>query len=94
VTVQLNEEIDQPLAIWHEHFAGERFVEISEQLPTLRDVVHRNAVRITVRKAAGLRTPTLVLLSAIDNLMKGAAGQALQNANVSLGLPEGMGLPL
>lgn len=94
VTVQLNEEIDQPLAIWHEHFAGERFVEISEQLPTLRDVVHRNAVRITVRKAAGLRTPTLILLSAIDNLMKGAAGQALQNANVSLGLPEGMGLPL
>ncbi len=94
VTVQLNDEIDQPLAIWHEHFAGERFVEISEQLPTLRDVVHRNAVRITVRKAASLRTPTLILLSAIDNLMKGAAGQALQNANVSLGLPEGMGLPL
>ncbi len=63
-------------------------------MPALRDVVHRNAVRITVRKAVGLRTPTLILLSAIDNLMKGAAGQALQNANVSLGLPEAMGLPL
>jgi len=94
VTVQLNEEIDQPLAIWHEHYAGERFIEITDQLPTLREVVHRNVVRITVRKTVGLRTPTLVLLSAIDNLMKGAAGQALQNANVSLGLPEGMGLPL
>lgn len=94
VTVQLTEEIDQPLAIWHEHYAGERFIEITDQLPTLREVVHRNVVRITVRKTVGLRTPTLVLLSAIDNLMKGAAGQALQNANVSLGLPEGMGLPL
>ena len=94
VTVQLTEEIDQPLAIWHEHYAGERCIEITDQLPTLREVVHRNVVRITVRKTVGLRTPTLVLLSAIDNLMKGAAGQALQNANVSLGLPEGMGLPL
>ncbi len=93
-TVQLTEEIDQPLALWHEHFAGERFIEISDQLPALRDVVRRNAVRITVRKAAGLRTPTLIVLSAIDNLVKGAAGQALQNANVSLGLAEGMGLPL
>lgn len=94
VTVQLTEELAQPLAIWHEHFAGERFVEVTDQLPQLRDVVRRNAVRLTVRKAAGMRVPTLILLSAIDNLVKGAAGQALQNANVSLGLPEGMGLPL
>ncbi len=93
-TVQLTEEIDQPLALWHEHFAGERFIEISGDLPALRDVVRRNAVRITVRKAAGLRTPTLIVLSAIDNLVKGAAGQALQNANVALGLAEGLGLPL
>ncbi len=94
VTVQLTDELPQPLALWHEHFAGERFVEVTEQLPQLRDVVRRNAVRITVRKAEGMRVPTLILLSAIDNLVKGAAGQALQNANVSLGLPEGMGLPL
>lgn len=94
ITVQLTEELEQPLAVWHEHFAGERFVEITEHFPALRDVAHRNAVRITVRKVWGVRTPTLVVLSAIDNLVKGAAGQALQNANVSLGLPEAMGLPL
>ncbi len=94
ITVQLTEELGQPLAIWHEHFAGERFIEITEQLPALRDVAHRNTVRITVREAHGLRTPTLIVLSAIDNLVKGAAGQALQNANVSLGLPEELGLPL
>lgn len=93
-TVQLREEIDAPLALWQEHFAGERFVEVREALPAIRDVVHRNAVRITVRKASGLRTPTLIVLAAIDNLVKGAAGQALQNANVSLGLAEGLGLPL
>lgn len=93
-TVQLREEIDAPLALWQEHFAGERFVEVREALPAIRDVAHRNAVRITVRKASGLRTPTLIVLAAIDNLVKGAAGQALQNANVSLGLAEGLGLPL
>ena len=36
----------------------------------------------------------MVVLSAIDNLIKGAAGQAVQCANLALGLPEGAGLPL
>ena len=76
----------------HEHFAGERFIEVADELPTLREVAHRNAVRITVRKAHGLRTPTLIVLSAIDNLMKGAAGQAVQNMNLMFGLSEGLGL--
>ena len=37
---------------------------------------------------AHVRTPTLLVFSAIDNLMKGAAGQAVQNANLMLGLEE------
>jgi len=41
----------------------------------------------------GTRTPTLIVTSAIDNLVKGAAGQALQNANLMLGLEETLGLP-
>ncbi|MBC7898349.1 MAG: N-acetyl-gamma-glutamyl-phosphate reductase [Cytophagaceae bacterium] len=93
ITVQLTEELPDPLRIWDEHFAGEPFVEITPHLPALRDVVHRNVVRITARKAAGQRVPTLILLSAIDNLVKGAAGQAVQNANVSFGFAEGAGLP-
>jgi N-acetyl-gamma-glutamyl-phosphate reductase len=92
-TVQLADGLDDPLALWRSHFAGERFVEVTEQLPALRDVVRRNAVRMTVRVASGMRRPTLVILSAIDNLVKGAAGQALQNANVALGIPEPTGLP-
>jgi N-acetyl-gamma-glutamyl-phosphate reductase len=50
-------------------------------------------VRIAVRQVSGVRQPTVLVFAAIDNLVKGAAGQAIQNANVSLGLDETMGLP-
>jgi N-acetyl-gamma-glutamyl-phosphate reductase len=93
VTVQLNAPIDDPLDLWSRRFAGEPFIEVTPDLPTLRDVQHRNIVRMTVRNAAHMRTPTLILLSAIDNLVKGAAGQAIQNANVSYGFAETAGLP-
>jgi N-acetyl-gamma-glutamyl-phosphate reductase len=48
---------------------------------------------MSVTKAATVRHPTLIIISAIDNLIKGAAGQALQNANLLLGLSEQAGLP-
>jgi N-acetyl-gamma-glutamyl-phosphate reductase len=81
------------LAPWRAAYPGEPFVELSEELPSLRDVARRNVVRIAVREVAGLRHPTLLVFSAIDNLVKGAAGQALQNANLALDLPETLGLP-
>jgi N-acetyl-gamma-glutamyl-phosphate reductase len=93
ITVPLTTQLDDPLAPWREDFAGEPFVEIDPEPPTLRDVVRRNIVRISARHVAGVRQPTLLVLSAIDNLMKGAAGQAVQNANVVLGIEEPMGLP-
>jgi N-acetyl-gamma-glutamyl-phosphate reductase len=93
ITVQLTHELQRPLAVWEAHFAGEPFVEVTEELPALRDVVHRNVVRISARTAANQRVPTLTVLAAIDNLVKGAAGQAIQNANVSFGFPEAAGLP-
>ena len=68
-------------------------MELSNDPPSLRDVVRRNVVRIAVRTVSGVRQPTLLVFSAIDNLVKGAAGQAIQNANVSLGLAEPLGLP-
>jgi len=40
-----------------------------------------------------VRRPTLIVVAAIDNLLKGAAGQAVQNANLMLGLAETAGLP-
>ena len=78
---------------WRRDYGNEPFIELSAHLPTLKDVVRRNVVRIAVRRVSGVRQPTLLVFAAIDNLVKGAAGQAVQNANVSFGVPETMGLP-
>ena len=93
ITVPVTETMPDPLSPWRDEFAGEPFVEVTAEPPALRDVVRRNVVRISARYVAGVRQPTMLILSAIDNLVKGAAGQAVQNANVVLGLEEPMGLP-
>lgn len=93
MTVPVTSIPDDLLAPWREDYASEPFVELATDPPALRDVVRRNVVRIAVRRAGGLRQPTLLVFAAIDNLVKGAAGQAVQNANLSLGLDEPMGLP-
>jgi N-acetyl-gamma-glutamyl-phosphate reductase len=72
-----------------ERFRGEAFVRVYDRgLPELNRVQHTNFCDIAVAHADGL----IVLVSAIDNLVKGASGQALQNMNVMLGLPEAAGL--
>lgn len=93
ITVPVTENVAEPGQLWERFYAGEPFVEVSSELPSLRDVVHRNVVRLSVHAAADVRQPTLVIVAAIDNLLKGAAGQAVQNANVLLGLDERVGLP-
>lgn len=93
LTVPLAEPLADPLALWRRRFAGEAFIETSLEPPALRDVNHRNVVRLSAIALEGTRQPTLLVLAAIDNLLKGAAGQAVQNANLMLGLPEPMGLP-
>ncbi len=93
ITVPVTERIENPLSLWHDMYDAEPFIEITEAMPTLHDVVRRNVVRVTAMHASNVRTPTLIVVAAIDNLMKGAAGQAVQNANVMFGLPETMGLP-
>jgi N-acetyl-gamma-glutamyl-phosphate reductase len=93
ITVPLTRQLDDALAPWRETFPGEPFIEISAETPALKDVAHRNVVRISATMLPGVRTPTLLITSAIDNLLKGAAGQALQNANLMLGLDEIAGLP-
>ena len=93
ITVELTAPIENPMSLWRDAFSGEPFLEICSDPPALRDVVHRNVVRVAVTALSGVRRPSLLILSAIDNLMKGAAGQAVQNANVMLGLNETQGLP-
>ena len=93
ITVPVTESIADPLALYRARWAAEPFVEVASDLPTLKDVVRRNVVRVTALPVQGVRTPTLLVLAAIDNLVKGAAGQAVQNANLMLGLDEAAGLP-
>lgn len=93
LTVPVTEVPTDLLAPWRHDYTNEPFIELSTEPPSLKDVVRRNVVRVAVRRVSGLRQPTLLVFAAIDNLVKGAAGQAIQNANVSLGLAETLGLP-
>ena len=93
ITVPIKQQIDEPAVLWRTFYSSEPFVEIADAPPSLRDVVRRNVVRLSVSKAANVKQPTLIIISAIDNLVKGAAGQAVQNANVLLGIAEQSGLP-
>jgi N-acetyl-gamma-glutamyl-phosphate reductase len=93
ITVPLTRNLADPLAIFRDAYTNEPFIEVVAEQPALHQVVRRNVVRLTATMIAGLRTPTLLVTSAIDNLVKGAAGQALQNANIMLGLDETLGLP-
>jgi N-acetyl-gamma-glutamyl-phosphate reductase len=94
ITVPLAEPLADPLAFYRAAYAGEPFIEVSDEQPTLRDVVRRNVVRLSATMIVGTRQPTLLVTSAIDNLVKGAAGQAVQNANLMCGLDECAGLPV
>jgi N-acetyl-gamma-glutamyl-phosphate reductase len=93
ITVPLSSALEDALAPFRAMYATEPFIELTDALPELRDVAHRNVVRIGARIPGGMRTPTMLVFSAIDNLMKGASSQAIQNANLMLGIEETAGLP-
>jgi len=61
---------------------------LPDRMPSLRDVVGTNRVAIGVTEVAGVSTPLLQVVAAIDNLRKGAAGQAVQNLNLMFGVAE------
>jgi N-acetyl-gamma-glutamyl-phosphate reductase len=77
-------------ALLGEAFAGERFISVLEQWPQTKAVAGTNRAHLTAR--VDERANLLVCSAAIDNLGKGAAGQALQNANIALGVEEDLGL--
>lgn len=72
-------------------YADEMFVRFTESLPDTKNVVGTNFCDIAVRFDD--RCGKVLLLAAEDNLVKGAAGQAVQNLNLMAGLPETEGLP-
>jgi len=79
-----------PLALLGEFYTGEPFVVVGERPPSTKATAGSNAAHLTARHDP--RTGWIVVLCALDNLVKGAAGQALQCANLALGLPETTGL--
>ncbi len=80
----------------HEAYARERFVRIrpAASWPSVGDVAHTNFcdIGLAIDDAYDPGSPHLVITSAIDNLVKGAAGQAVQCMNLMLGEPEWSGL--
>lgn len=80
------------LAVYQKRYAGEPFVRLYApgQVPDLRAVNHTNFCDLGIKYDP--RTRRTVIVSAIDNLVKGAAGQAVQNLNLALGFPEAAGL--
>ncbi len=85
-------EIDQAelRELYATAYDAEPFVELADRPPGVRDVRETNICRISLH--VDPRTGKLLVFSAIDNLWKGAASQAVQNLNLMFGRPEGEGI--
>jgi N-acetyl-gamma-glutamyl-phosphate reductase len=80
-----NEQLD---LLYRDFYAGEPFIQIRRDAPAVKDVAGTNYCHIFVTCVKG----RIVCFSAIDNLVKGASGQAIQNMNIIFGLEETLGL--
>jgi N-acetyl-gamma-glutamyl-phosphate reductase len=83
---------EELLALYREQYANEPFVRVlpAGQLPNISQVRGSNFCDIGLEVDS--RTGRVVVVAAIDNLVKGAAGQAVQNMNLMLGFEESAGL--
>jgi N-acetyl-gamma-glutamyl-phosphate reductase len=83
---------DAVMAALHEAYDAEPFVVVTDAPPSTKATAGSNAAHVTAR--VDTRTGWVLSLCALDNLVKGASGQAVQCANAALGLPETTGLPI
>ena len=90
---RLSKDLDVQ-ALYEQRYRGEPFVDVlpGGSHPETRSVRASNICRIAVHRPQG--GDVVVVLSVIDNLVKGAAGQAVQNMNIMFGLDETLGLDL
>lgn len=79
-------------AIYKDFYRGEHFVKVVDEPPQTKHTLGTNLC--LVYPALDWRTGRLVIVSCLDNLVKGGSGQAVQNMNLMLGYPESMGLEL
>lgn len=89
---QITGDINDVQSLYEQRYQDELFVDVLPQgaHPDTRNVRGSNKCQIAIHQPQG--SDTLVALSVIDNLVKGAAGQAVQNMNIMLGLDENKGL--
>jgi len=85
-----NTSTDDVLNAMHDAYADEPFMVVSERSPSTKATLGSNSCHVTAR--VDDRTGWVLMIAAIDNLQKGASGQAVQCANLALGLPESTGL--
>lgn len=94
IYANLNKKIttSEAIEIYKNFYKGKNFIKILDEniLPNINKVVNTNYCEIGLSVDA--RTNKLVIVSAIDNLVKGASGQAVQNMNIMFGLNEETGL--
>ena len=76
--------------VYEDYYRDEGFVKVMSQPPHTKHTLGNNDC--VIYPTIDLRTDRLTVVSALDNLVKGAAGQAVQNMNLMFGLPEDMGL--
>lgn len=82
--------LDESVAHYQDYYQDHPFVILSEENTDVKQVVNTNKCILHLEKHGD----KLLAVSAIDNLLKGASGQAVQNMNIMFGLPEDMGLRL
>ncbi len=92
ISAQLPSELteDQAYDLFSSYYANTPFTHVSREMIDLKQVVNTNKCMLHIEKV----DDQLVVHSAIDNLLKGASGQAVQNMNIMFGLPETAGLKL
>ena len=90
VTVETSLSGEEALKLYQDYYAGAAFTFVSDRPVDLKQVVNTNKAIV----APEVHDGTLVVSSVIDNLLKGASGQAVQNMNLIFGIPETTGLKL
>ena len=91
-TAQITDTTIDPLDRLHYRYADQPYIHVASTWPETKAVIGSN--RAMVYAQVDTRSHSLVVSCAIDNTIKGAAGQAIQAANVALGLEQTLGLPL
>jgi N-acetyl-gamma-glutamyl-phosphate reductase len=82
--------LEEVRGLYRDHYAGERFVRVVDAPPETKQTLGSNTCLVYV--TLDQRTSRLIAISALDNLVKGGAGQGIQDMNLMLGLPEDAGL--